>query len=231
MTSKPTRVSSSLIGYPIHSVLCHIEAKSFINYYIYIESEREREREKEKESVRERHTYIHTYICIHVYTYIFVCIYIPVFICLCLYIYMLVIMYTFISERNSSWQVLIFLPQTISCVDSVSFIQEMIMASHINTLSCPCTHTHTYTHTHTHTCTHRRMQTFTSSLLSDDILLLFWPLSIPNPYFLSVCMSNMYSKEALEVKNTILLWDSNHLYMNPLTIHCYSAIFLGSIWG
>ena len=33
MTSKPTRVSSSLIGFPIHSALCHIEAKSFVNYY------------------------------------------------------------------------------------------------------------------------------------------------------------------------------------------------------
>ena len=31
--SKPTRVSSSLIGHPIHSALCHIEAKSFVNYY------------------------------------------------------------------------------------------------------------------------------------------------------------------------------------------------------
>ena len=30
MTSKPTRVSSSLIGWPIHSALCHIEAKSFV---------------------------------------------------------------------------------------------------------------------------------------------------------------------------------------------------------
>ena len=26
-------MSSSLIGYPIHSALCHIEAKSFVNYY------------------------------------------------------------------------------------------------------------------------------------------------------------------------------------------------------
>ena len=34
LTSKPTRVSSSLIGYPIHLALCHIEAKSFVNYYI-----------------------------------------------------------------------------------------------------------------------------------------------------------------------------------------------------
>ena len=34
MTSKPTRVSSSLIGCPIHSALCHIEAKSFVNYYM-----------------------------------------------------------------------------------------------------------------------------------------------------------------------------------------------------
>ena len=33
LTNKPTRVSSSLIGYPIHSALCHIEAKSFVNYY------------------------------------------------------------------------------------------------------------------------------------------------------------------------------------------------------
>ena len=33
MVSKPTRVSSSLIGRPFHSALCHIEAKSFVNYY------------------------------------------------------------------------------------------------------------------------------------------------------------------------------------------------------
>ena len=32
MTSKPARVSSSLIGCPIQSALCHIEAKSFVNY-------------------------------------------------------------------------------------------------------------------------------------------------------------------------------------------------------
>ena len=32
LTSKPTRVSSSLIGCPIHSALCHIEAKNFVNY-------------------------------------------------------------------------------------------------------------------------------------------------------------------------------------------------------
>ena len=31
-TRKPTRVSSSLIGCPIHLALCHIEAKSFVNY-------------------------------------------------------------------------------------------------------------------------------------------------------------------------------------------------------
>ena len=33
-TSKPTRVSSSLIGCPIHLALCYIEAKSFVNYYM-----------------------------------------------------------------------------------------------------------------------------------------------------------------------------------------------------
>ena len=33
LTSKPTRVSSSLIRYPIHSALGYIEAKSFENYY------------------------------------------------------------------------------------------------------------------------------------------------------------------------------------------------------
>ena len=27
--------SSSLIGCPIHSALCHIEAKRFVNHYIY----------------------------------------------------------------------------------------------------------------------------------------------------------------------------------------------------
>ena len=32
LTSKPTRVSSSLIGCPIQSALCHIEAKNFVNY-------------------------------------------------------------------------------------------------------------------------------------------------------------------------------------------------------
>ena len=36
MTSKPTRVSLSLIGCPIHSALCHIEAKSFVNYYFLL---------------------------------------------------------------------------------------------------------------------------------------------------------------------------------------------------
>ena len=36
MTSKPTRVILNLIGCPIHSALCHIETKSFVNYYIYI---------------------------------------------------------------------------------------------------------------------------------------------------------------------------------------------------
>ena len=36
MTSKPTRVSWSLIGCPIHSALYHIEAKNFVNYYIYV---------------------------------------------------------------------------------------------------------------------------------------------------------------------------------------------------
>ena len=28
-------MNSSLIGRPIHSALCHIEAKSFVNYYLY----------------------------------------------------------------------------------------------------------------------------------------------------------------------------------------------------
>ena len=34
LTSKLTRVSSSLIGCLIQSALYHIEAKSFVNYYI-----------------------------------------------------------------------------------------------------------------------------------------------------------------------------------------------------
>ena len=34
-TSKPTRVSSSVIGYPIHSALCHNEAKELQITFIY----------------------------------------------------------------------------------------------------------------------------------------------------------------------------------------------------
>ena len=34
LTSKPARVSSSLIGCPNQSALCHIEAKSFVNYWL-----------------------------------------------------------------------------------------------------------------------------------------------------------------------------------------------------
>ena len=37
LTSKPTRVSSSLIKCLIHSALCHIEAKTFVNYHsVYV---------------------------------------------------------------------------------------------------------------------------------------------------------------------------------------------------
>ena len=36
LDSKLTWVSSNLIGCPIHSALCYIEAKSFVNYNIYI---------------------------------------------------------------------------------------------------------------------------------------------------------------------------------------------------
>ena len=34
ISTKTTRVSSSLIGCPIYSALCHIKAKNFINYYL-----------------------------------------------------------------------------------------------------------------------------------------------------------------------------------------------------